>query len=201
MLLQDKEEPTMKKTNRFYRNTRLEKHMPATIQDQTVYLSTGDPELFFNITSLYKPGELGKKFTHTNGKRYQIVQVDAASASTVANGVVYWASRTAYKVTAKNGDATNAAGLNGVAGRCPGITAAGNYMTMQIGGSAILVYAGTTTAGVAGSAVIANNSTLSDTNATTLGTAPTNKVIGWVTVAATATQVTASLVLDDSENN
>jgi hypothetical protein len=175
--------------------------MPPTIQDQTIYLSTGDPELFFNQTTLYKPGELGKKFTHTNGKRYQIVQVDAASISTVANGVVYWASRTLYKVTAKNGDATNAAGLNGVAGRCPGITAAGNYLAMQIGGTAILVYAGTTTAGVAGSAVIANNSTLSDTNATTLGTAPTNKVIGWVTVAATATQVTCGMILDDSENN
>lgn len=173
--------------------------MPPTLNDQTIYLSTGDPETFFNQTSLYKPGELGKKFTHTNGKRYQIVQVDAASASTVANGIVYWASRAAYKVTAKTADATNLALLNGVAGRCPGITAANNFMAMQIGGSAILVYAGTTTAGAVGGAVIANNSTLSDTNATTSGTAPTNKIIGWVTVAATATQVTASMCLDDQE--
>jgi hypothetical protein len=192
-------DPTKK--NPFSRNTRLEKHFPATVADQTVYLSTGDPETFFNQATLYKPGELGKKFTHITGKRYQIVQVDAASASTVANGVVYWASRSAYKVTAKNADATNLAGLNGVAGRCPGITAAGNYFAMQIGGSAVLVYAGTTTAGAVGGAVIANNSTLSDTNATTLGTAPTNKVIGWVTVAATATQVTASMLLDDAEVN
>jgi hypothetical protein len=178
--------------------------MPPTIQDQTIYLSTGDPETFgvtTAVTALYKPGELGKKFTHTNGKRYQIVQLDSASGSTVANGVVYWASRTAYKVTSKNGDATNQAGLNGVAGRAPGIVAAGNFFAMQIGGSAVLVYAGTTTAGAVGGAVIANNSTLSDTNATTSGTAPTNKVIGWITVAATATQVTCSMILDDSENN
>lgn len=190
-----------KPMNPFYRNTRTEKHMPATVADQTVYLSTGDPETFFNQTSLYKPGELGKKFTHITGKRYQIVQVDASSASTVAGGIVYWASRTAYKVTAKSGDASNTAGLNGVAGRSPGATAAGNFMAMQIGGSAVLVYAGTTTAGAVGGAVIANSSTLSDTNATTLGTAPTNKVIGWITVAATATQVTCSMVLDDGEVN
>jgi len=175
--------------------------MPAVIADQTIYLSTGDPETFFNQTSLYKPGELGKKFTHTSGKRYQIVQVDAASGSTVANGVVYWASRTAYKVTSKNADATNAAGLNGVAGRAPGITAAGNYMAMQIGGAAVLVYAGTNTAGAVGGAVIANNSTLSDTNATTLGTAPTNKIVGWIITAGTTTAATVgcSLTLDDGE--
>jgi hypothetical protein len=190
---------TNQSLNRFYRNTRTEKHFPAAVADQTIYLSTGDPETFFNQTSLYKPGELGKKFTHTNGKRYQIVQVDGASGSTVANGVVYWADRTKYKVTAQSGDATNQAVLNGVAGRCPGITAANNYFAMQIGGSAILVYAGTTTAGAVGGAIIAKSSTLSDTNAVTSGTAPTNKVIGWVTVAATATQVTGSLCLDDAE--
>lgn len=189
----------MKKTNRFYRNTRTEKHFPVSVADQTVYLSTGDPETFFNITSLYKPGELGKKFTHTNGKRYQIVQVDAASASTVANGLVFWASRTAYKVTQSRADATNPAAQNGVAGRCPGITAAGNYFAMQIGGTATLVYGGTTTNGVVGSAIIAKASTLSDGDGVALGTAPTNKVVGWVTVAATTTNVTCGMILDDAE--
>ena len=189
--------------NQFWRNTRVEKHFPATIQDQTVYLSTGDPETFgitVAITALYKPGELGKKFTHTNGKRYQIVQVDpAATGSTVANGVVYWAKRANYTVTPRQNDPLNLAATNGVAGRAPGIVAPGNYFAMQIGGSAVLVYAGTTTAGAVGGAIIGNASTLSDTNATTAGTAPTNKVIGWVTVAATATQVTGSLLLDDQE--
>lgn len=189
----------MKKTNRFCRNTRTEKHFPVSVADQTVYLSTGDPETFFNQTSLYKPGELGKKFTHTNGKRYQIVQVDAASASTVANGLVFWASRTAYKVTQSRADATNPAAQNGVAGRCPGITAAGNYFAMQIGGTATLVYGGTTTNGVVGSAIIAKASTLSDGDGVALGTAPTNKVVGWVTVAATTTNVTCGMILDDAE--
>jgi len=173
--------------------------MPIQTGDQTVYISTGNPETFYNQTSLYKAGELGKRFFASNGKRYQIVQVDSASSSTVANGVVYWASRSAYKVTAASGDTANLAGLNGVAGRCPGVTAAGNYFAMQIGGSAVLVYAGTTTAGAVGGAVIAKSSTLSDTNATTSGTAPTNKVIGWITVAATSTQVTCSMCMDDVE--
>lgn len=185
--------------NRFHLNTRLEKHFPAVAADQTVYLSTGDPETFFNQTSLYKPGELGKKFTHTNGKRYQIVQVDAASASTVANGLVFWADRTKYKVTQSRADATNPAGVNGVAGRCPGITAINNYFAMQIGGAATLVYGGTTTNGAVGGAVIAKASTLSDADAVALNTAPTNKVVGWVTVAATTTNVTCGMILDDAE--
>jgi hypothetical protein len=186
--------------NHFYRNTRTEKHFPQTVNDQTVYISTGNPETFFNQVSLYKPGELGKKFTAATGKRYQIVQVDASAAgSSVANGILYWATRANYTVTPQTTDALNLAGVNGVAGRSPGITAVGNYLAMQIGGSAILVYAGTTTAGAVGGAVIGNSSTKSDTNATTAGTAPTNKVVGWVTVAATATQVTCSMCLDDAE--
>jgi len=182
------------------RNTRTEKHFPQTVGDQTVYISTGNPETFFNQTSLYKPGELGKKFTAGTGKRYQIVQVDpSATGSSVANGILYWANRASYTVTPRENDALNLAALNGPAGRSPGITAPGNYLAMQIGGSAILVYAGTTTAGVVGSAVIGNASTLSDTNGVAANAAPTNKVIGWVTVAATATQVTCSMTLDDGE--
>ena len=115
------------------------------------------------------------------------------------NGILYWAKRANYTVTPRENDALNLAALNGPAGRSPGITAPGNYLAMQIGGSAILVYAGTTTAGVVGSAVIGNASTLSDTNGVAANAAPTNKVIGWVTVAATATQVTCSMTLDDGE--
>lgn len=174
--------------------------MPPTVNDQTIYLSTGDPETFFNQTSLYKPGELGKKFTHTNGKRYQIVQVDAAATgNSVANGILYWASRTKYTVTPRQNDALNVALNGGVAGRSPGITTVGNYLAMQIAGTAVLVYAGTTTAGAVGGAVIGNATTLSDTNATTAGTAPISKVVGWITVAATATQVTCGMCLDDAE--
>jgi hypothetical protein len=176
--------------------------MPQTINDQSVYISTGNPETFFNQTALYKPGELGKKFTAATGNRYQIVQCDSAattSLSTVANGLVYWSNRAQFKVVPQATDPLNLAKLNGVAGRCPGITAVGNYFAMQIAGPAVLVYAGTTTAGAVGGAIIANSSTLSDSNAVTYGTAPSQKVVGWITVAATATQVTGYLCLDDAE--
>jgi hypothetical protein len=176
--------------------------VPQKVADQTIYLSTGNPETFFNQTSLYKPGELGKKFVAANGNRYQIVQIDpSATGNSVANGILYWAKRPSYTVTPRQNDALNQAGLAGVAGRSPGITTVGNYLAMQIGGSAVLVYAGTTTAGAVGGAVIGNASTLSDTNAVTAGTAPTTKVVGWITTAATATQVTCSLCLDDAEVN
>lgn len=177
--------------------------MPATINDQTVYISTGDPETFINQTSLYKPGELGKKFTHTNGKRYQIVQVDTAvSASftaTIANGLVYWGHRTLYQVVPTATDAANLAGLSGVAGRSPGITAKGNYFAMQIGGAATLVYGGTNTNGAVAAAVIGKSTTLSDADATTV--APVSKVVGWITIAGTTTAATVgvSMCCDDGE--
>jgi len=178
--------------------------MPQTITDQTVYLSTGDPETYgitTAITTPYKPGELGKKFVASTGKRYQLVQLDSSSSTTAANQLVFWAQRTLYTVTAASGDTRSAAGINGVAGRAPGIVAASNYFAMQIGGAAVLNYAGTTTAGVAGSAVIARASanTVGAADATTLGTAPVSKVVGWVTTAATTTQVTCSMILDDGE--
>jgi len=176
--------------------------MPATNQDSTVYISTGNPETYYNQTTLYKPGELGKRFTALNGKRYQIVQNDSASsgtASTVANGLVYWTNQAAYKVTPVATDVLNLAVLNGVAGRSPNITVAGNYFAMQIAGTAVLVYGGTTTAGAVGGAVIGKATTLSDANAVTANTAPTNKVVGWVTVAGTTNAITCNMVLDDEE--
>jgi len=179
--------------------------MPATINDQTVYISTGNPETFYNQSSLYKPGELGKKFTHTDGKRYQIVQVDTAVSatysSTVANGLVYWSHRTLYQVVPTETDSANLALLAGVAGRSPGISAKGTYFAMQIGGLATLVYGGTNTAGAVGGAVIGKATTLSDADAVTAGTAPTSKVVGWITVAGTTTNATVGcyMCLDDGE--
>src|SRR5579863_9837776 len=104
--------------------------MPITISDQTVYLSTGDPETYgiaVAITTPYKPGEVGKKFVASTGKRYQLVQLDSSSSTTAANTLVFWAQRTLYTVTQATGDTRNLAGINGVAGRCPGIVAAKGY--------------------------------------------------------------------------
>lgn len=175
--------------------------MPQTISDQTVYLSTGDPETYgitTAITAPYKPGELGKKFVASTGKRYQLVQLDSSSSTTAANQLVFWAQRTLYTVTASSGDARATAGQNGVAGRAPGIVAASNYFAMQIGGTAVLTYAGTTTNGAAGSAVFAKTgSTVGAADAVTQS--PAFKVVGWVTTAATTTQVTVGMTLDDGE--
>jgi hypothetical protein len=177
--------------------------MPQNLQDQTVYLSTGDPETYgiaIAVTTPYKPGELGKRFIASTGKRYQLVQLDSSSSTTAANQLVFWAQRTLYTVTAAVADTRNVALQNGVAGRAPGIVAASGYFAMQIGGSAVISYAGTTTNGAVGAAVIAATAnTLGQANAIAIGTAPTNKVVGWVTTAATTTQVTCSMCLDDGE--
>lgn len=179
--------------------------MPITPNDQTVYLSTGDPETYgitVAVTTPYKPGELGKKFVAATGKRYQLVQLDSSSSTTAANQLVFWAQRTLYTVTAAYQDTRNVANLNGVAGRAPGIVAAKGYFAMQIGGAATLTFAGTTTAGAVGGSVIAraSSNTVGAADAVVLGgTAPTQQTVGWVTTAATATQVGCALILDNGE--
>ena len=119
----------------------------------------------------------------------------------MANGLVFWSNRSLYKVVPQATDPLNLALLNGVAGRCPGVTAVGNYFAMQIAGPATLVYGGTNTAGAVGGAIIAKSDTLSTANAVTYGTAPTGKVAGWITVAGTTTAATVGcyLTLDDEE--
>ena len=179
--------------------------MPATNQDSTVYISTGDPEKFYAIATLYKPGELGKKFTAITGKKYQIVQVDSGASATypntVANGLVFWASRTQYTVVPTVGDALNVAqNGNGVAGRCPGVTAPGSYFAMQIGGSATVVFTSSTTNSAVGNFLYATASNTSSAGNGAASYTGITKVIGVITSAATtAAAVTASLCADDAE--
>lgn len=162
--------------------------MGQTIDSRTVYVT--NPETF-NPTTLYQPGDLSKKFVW-NGKRYQIVQVASDSQTAVANGLVFWATKSSYTVTARVGNTANAEGVNGVAGRTPVAAAASSYICMQIEGAATLVYGGTTN-GIGDMLIAKTGTTLSDTVQIAQGTAPTNTVVGIVEATSTTTSISAWL--------
>lgn len=165
--------------------------MPNKLDNQCIYIGPYSSPETFNPTSLYQPGDLGKKFLWS-GKKYQIVQVDSASQTCVANGLVFWADKSVYAVTARVGNTKNVEGVNGAAGRTPVAAAASSYIAMQVEGLATVVYGGTTNA--IGDVLIAKTgTTLSDTVQVAQGTAPTNMVVGIVEATSTTTSISAWL--------
>lgn len=102
--------------------------MSLTGDRQTLYIATGDPETD-NPTSLRLPGQLGEKVTiqhATQGRKtYQLVKVNASSATLTANAVVFWADKANFEVIAA---ATN---YGRAAGRAPLAAAASTYLWIQ----------------------------------------------------------------------
>jgi hypothetical protein len=115
--------------------------MPPVLEQNCVYLQSGDPETE-NTSRLYAPGLLGAKFTTQNPlrsspatpariKRYQLVRLTTPVTLAAAQGLIcYWVSQAAYTVTT---DVT-AANRSQVAGVLRTAVTAGNYCCVQIGG-------------------------------------------------------------------
>lgn len=185
--------------------------MPSGRTDATLYIGAQGGIEQMNVSTLYKPGELGKRI-ELNGKAYQLVQLDSgATASTsagapVAGHVVFWKSRANYLVTNDKAQAEtpgNAAGASAAAGvLCSTKTSgqaggdatitAGNYGYIQQRGNHVGVASGAITA-AAGDTLVANSAVATATIAKyTPGTAPAvNPVVGTAT-AATASNYTAA---------
>ena len=77
--------------------------MPNTINDQTLYVPTGDPDTWSSST-LQRPGELGKRHDDSD-RTYQRVQLDSGCTSdnsvgvVAANQLAYWKNKQLYLVT------------------------------------------------------------------------------------------------------
>jgi hypothetical protein len=107
--------------------------MPSGRINQTFYTgAAGSPELL-NVSTLYKPGELGSQ-CQVAGKAYQLVQVDSGATSATTAGALatgqlaFWKDRSSYLVTndkiqAEGGGTTQA--TNSVAGVFCATTAGG----------------------------------------------------------------------------
>ena len=119
--------------------------MPSVLEQNAVYLVTGDPTREDNATLMH-PGLLGQRFTMLHptsrasgapaprAKRFQIVQVDAAAgAAPKAGQPVYWSDRSAYKVTTAGGTT-----LNQLAGVINNVATRGNYTCIQLGGPCLV---------------------------------------------------------------
>lgn len=139
--------------------------MPAGRIDQTIYVGPYAGPEQINTTTLYKPGELGKKFETNTGKAYQVIQLDSGATSStsagtpVAGHLAFWKSRANYLVTNDKAQAENpgsAAGASAVAGVfCPvavggaagsATITAGNYGCIQQRGTHIGILSGSNTA-------------------------------------------------------
>lgn len=148
--------------------------MPATPTGQTQYIGAASlPAL--NSSSLYYPGDIGKKIIDTANHEYQTVLCDSGPASVAAGDVAFWKDRSSYTVTNKLADAP--AGRNGIAGVFQLIVTPGNYCRIQIGGSSN-VPVKTSGAPNQGMIAVANSGTGSDVVGIPAGTAPTYVPLG-----------------------
>lgn len=165
--------------------------MPNKFDNSCVYLGPYSSPETFNPTTLYQPGDLGKKFLW-QGRQYQIVQNDAVGTTT-ANGLVFWSSKTAYTVTNAVGSTTNIGGRNAVAGVAPLAAAASSYLAIRTNyPSATVKFSGTTAA--AGDVLVSHtNSTLGETVIVAQGTAPTCMTVGVVVTGSTGTSIVADV--------
>lgn len=96
--------------------------MPSGRIDQTLYIGPFSNVEAINVTTLYKPGELGSQI-QLGGKAYQLIQVDSGAVAATGAGHVplcgdlaYWKDRTKYlvtndKVQAETGNEASACGV------------------------------------------------------------------------------------------
>src|SRR5689334_2140529 len=82
--------------------------MPANIRIESIYLQGGSYESL-NVSTLYKPGELGARATTVSGKEFQLVQCDSGATAATATGAVtagqlaYWKTKVGNGATAGPG--------------------------------------------------------------------------------------------------
>src|ERR1700728_629999 len=141
--------------------------MPSGRIDQSIYIGPYASIEAMNVTTLYKPGELGGQ-VQLGGKAYQLVQLDSgATASTpaglpVCGMVAYWKSRPSYIVTndIRFADGfttgTTGQGANSVAGVFNSLTSGaggtatitpGNYGVVQQRGTHVGLFTGSAATG------------------------------------------------------
>lgn len=160
--------------------------MPSNDRRQTIYMDTGDPDTV-DVTTLYKPGELGMSISRNN-REYQLVQCDTGATSATGIGVVaatqlaFWKDKSTYLVT---NDRTQALGGQGaanehrnfVAGIFRAAITAGNFCFVLKRGQDINVLSAAGTY-VAGETAVANTGSNADITRLAAGTAPTTQMVG-----------------------
>ena len=187
--------------------------MPSGRIDQTLYVGPFRSVERINVTTLYKPGELGSQI-QIGTKGYQLVQVDSGATSATGAGhapqagdLAFWKNKSAYLVTndrvqAQSG-VTNSRNLvagvfcsitEGVAGSAS-ITP-GNFGVIQQRGAhvGVLTSASTLAAGLA--IIVSSSATVPDGTNSAIGVAPLTPIVGIATAAngaVTATYTPATL--------
>lgn len=178
--------------------------MPSGRVDQTMYVGPFKSVEAINVTTLYKPGELGSQI-QIGTKGYQLVQVDSGATASTGAGVplcghtAFWKNRATYLVTNDKAQAETVAGdarnsimgvFNSLTQGAAGTTSItpGNFGVVQQRGTHVGVLTNGTAA-AAGDTLVPVASGTSGTAAAVrvaAGTAPTCVVVGIATAATGA---------------
>lgn len=161
--------------------------MPAGNYNTATYIGSQGAISALNVATLYKPGELGSRVSTPDGKIFQIVQCDSGPTSVAIGDVAFWMTKSSYKVTNKQVDASEL--RNAVAGVFTAAVTPGNYCAIQISGRAKVKC--TLNNMGAGDTLVANTGTASDVVNVALGTAPTCIPLG---LSPTAQASSSSLI-------
>lgn len=178
--------------------------MPYNRVNQTLYVGGGGNPEAINVTTLYKPGELGGRIDYS-GKSYQLIQVDSGATASTGAGVplcghvAFWKNRSTYTVTNDKAQAENSAGdtRNSIAGVFNSLTSGaaatasitpGNFGCIQQRGTHVGILTNGSAAAAGGTLVSVAAATSATAAAVTVaaGTAPTCQVLGVATAATGA---------------
>lgn len=166
--------------------------MPAGRGSQTIAYGQVQAVESMNAASMPHGGELGQALGTTNGKYYQLIQLDSGATASTATGVVaagdlaYWKDRASYIVTndiaqAQAAESTsNNSKRNVVAGVFTAAVTAGYFGVIQQQGYRATVKSDGGGDFVSGDYCVAGNNTTSAIDRTAAGTAPPNTPVGIV---------------------
>lgn len=171
--------------------------MPASRGSQTIHIGRGTNVESLNVSELPRPGELGQAFYSTEGKGYQLVQLDSGASAggagaVTAGDLAFWKDKVNYLVT---NDLTQAAApesgnqsskRNLVAGVFTAAVTDAYYCVVQQRGRHDAVKSDSGGDFVAGDTAIAKNTAVADIDRVAAGTASTHTPVGTVAAAESA---------------
>jgi len=176
--------------------------MPNTNRQQSLYLSTGNPDTVNDtpafVAAVFRGGELGMA-ADFNDRAYQRVVLDSGATAATATGVVaanqlaFWKDESQYLVT--NDSTQSSLGPTNFRAKVAGIfrsaVTAGNWcFVLQRGRNILVKGAG----GAVGDTIIPNSGTAAaSTNIAAGGTQTAWQKIGVCTVATDGTNVTVDV--------
>lgn len=189
--------------------------MPNNINEQAVFIQSGDPTTECRPPDSYSGGQLGQKFTVIGAdglaRRFQVVQCDSTMTVAPAEGyVAWWQSRSAYRVTTSASSTFGRGGAAGIfrdrlgTGLANGyaVASVGNIVCIQLKGLAPVKGVDSPTAAfTAASLIVVPSATDGKADCLAAGTAATYPALGLSAGTQDSTTKLANVELNVADDN